>query len=168
MSSGKSGTNPGERSAVNGRSLMVSDLIIYFSKLASLNGEYRTGNRELSNGLQQLTKALKPHAGRTISDLAGQIRGLSLPGETAPSKANSTLAVSVESLSHEEVETMLNSDDCTKTQIIEIGTRRFGIPQSRLARANKKDALMSVAAALDHERSLEVIGREAARGGRMS
>ena len=59
---------------------------------------------------------------------------------------------------------MLNCDEYTKTQIIEIGTRRFRIPQSRLARASKKDALMSVAAALDHERSLEVIAREAGRG----
>ena len=43
----------------------------------------------------------------------------------------------------------------------------FAIPQSRLARANRKDALMLVAAAPDHERSLDLIWRETARGGRV-
>ena len=63
---------------------------------------------------------------------------------------------------------MLNNGSYTKTQIIEIGARRFGIPESKLARASKKNALTSVAAALDHERSLEVIARQAGRGDRMS
>ena len=63
---------------------------------------------------------------------------------------------------------MLNSENYTKTQIMEIGTRRFGISESKLARASKKDALTTVAAALDHERSLEVIARQAGRGDRMS
>ena len=33
---------------------------------------------------------------------------------------------------------MLNSVNYTKTQIVEIGTRRFGIPESKLARARRR------------------------------
>ena len=161
-------TRERDSSVAHDSSLTVDDLIKYLSRLASLNGEYRTGNQDLSDGLQELARALRPHAGRTVSDLADQMKEMSGRPEATASKRKATLPASLESLSREDIEKMLNSENCTKAQIMEIGTRCFGIPESRLARASKKDALTTVAAALDHERSLEVIARQAGRGDRMS
>jgi hypothetical protein len=161
-------TRERDSSVAHDSSLTVDDLIKYLSRLASLNGEYRTGNQDLSDGLQELARALRPHAGRTVSDFADQMKEMSRRPEATASKRKATLPASLESLSRDEIERMLNSENYTKTQIMEIGNRRFGIPESKLARASKKDALTTVAAALDHERSLEVIARQAGRGDRMS
>ena len=153
---------------VHEKPLLIEDLVRYLSQLASLNGEHRTGNRELSLGLRQLARALRPHADCTISEFVDQIKERTSRNleSTRPQKVS--LPPSLESVSQKEVEELLGNENYTKTQIIEIGIRRFGIPRSKLERSNKQDVLNSVYAALDHERSLDVISKEASRGVRVS
>lgn len=148
--------------------LLIEDLVRYLSQLASLNGECRTGNPELSKCLRQLTKALRPYSDRTISEFVDHIKGMSAR-RTASSRPNkATLPPSLESMSQQDIEKILGNENYTKTQIIEVGTRRFGIPRSRLERSNKQDVLNSIYAALNHEKSLDVITKEASRGVRIS
>ena len=104
-------TRRGDGSGVRDSSLMVDDLIEYLSRLARLNRGHRTGNQELSDGLQQLARALRPHAGRTISEFADQIRKMPGRSHATASKQKATLPPSIESLSQEEIETMLNCDE---------------------------------------------------------
>ena len=75
------------------------------------------------------------------------------------------LPPNLESLAQPDIEKILDDDRFTKSQIIEVGAERFGIPKSKLARSCKQDAVGSVRAALDHERSLELISAEARRSG---
>lgn len=156
------------RSNVHERPLVIDDLIQYLSQLASLNGDYRTGNQELSKSLRQLAKALLPYSDRTISEFVDHIKGM--PGRRqASSRLDKTaLPRSLESVSQQEIEEILGNDNYTKSQIIEVGIRRFGIPRSRLERSNKQDVLNLIYAALNHEKSLDVISKEASRGVRAS
>lgn len=148
--------------------LLIDDLVRYLSKLASLNGEYRTGNKELSNGLRQLTKALRPYAGRTILEFVDHIKEMSGRHQASSRTEKVSLPPSLESISQQELEEILDNESYTKTQIIEVGIRRFGIPRSRLESSNKQDVLNSIYAAMNHEKSLDVISKEASRGVRVS
>ena len=159
---------PSDRSGAHEQVLLIDDLIRYLGQLAHLNGIQRTGNSELSEGLKQLTIALRPHARRTIPELIELLRDESFRSKASSRRTRASLPASLESLSQQEVEGILSNENYTKSQIIEIGTRRFGIPQSKLLRSNKEDVLKSVHAALDHERSLDVISREASRAVRAS
>ena len=155
-------------SSLHEESLLIDDLVRYFSQLASMNGEYRTGNQELSVGLRQFAKALRPHADLTVSEFVDQIKKISNRNQASPKEQRATLPPDIESVSQQEIEDMLGSDRYTKTQMIEVGIRRFGIPRSKLERSNKKDVLNSIFAALNHEKSLDVISKEASRGARVS
>ena len=145
--------------------LSIDDLIRYLSRLADLNKEDRTGNPEWSDGLRQMARALRPHADLSIVEFADLVRGFSARPETSPRKEKVALPPNLDSLSQPDIEKVLDDDRFTKSQIIEVGTRRFGIPKSKLARSCKQDAVESVRAALDHEKSLELISAEARRGG---
>ena len=168
MSSGQSQSTQDRILDVQERPLLIDDLVRYLSQLASLNGEHRTGNRELSVGLRHLARALRPHADRTISEFVDHIKDKPSRNQVSLKQQKAILPPDLESASQREIEKILGNDDYTKKQIIEIGTRRFGIPRSKLERANKKDALNSVFAALNHEKSLDVISKEASRGVRVS
>ena len=145
--------------------LLIDDLIRYLSRLAALNKEDRTGNPELSDGLGQVARALRPHAALSIAEFADLVRGLSARPETSPRKEKVALPPNLESLAQPDVEEILDDDRFTKSRIIEVGAERFGIPKSKLARSCKQDAVESVRAALDHERSLDFIAAEAKRSG---
>ena len=168
MSESLSRKHSSDRSGVHDQVLLISDLIRYFTQLANLNGIHKTGNSELSEGLKQLTRALRPHARRTIPELIELLKDESVRLPASPRRVKATLPSSLESLSQQKIEEILSNDNYTKSQIIEIGTRRFGIPQSKLLRSNREEVLKSVRAALDHERSLDVISREASRAVRAS
>ena len=148
-------------------SLKVRDLIRYFAALASLNVDKSTGNRDLSQALQALSKALKPYADRSVSDLVATLGIDTLPPSRKVSKksARAIVVPDLETASYEEIERIISDGRITKTQLIEIGFERCGISKSRLLRINRADAIGAIRSALDHERSLGAITQEARRGG---
>lgn len=145
--------------------LLVDDLIRYLSRLAVLNKEGRTGNPELSDGLGQIAKALRPYADRSIAELADLVRSIPDRPRISSGREKASLPSNLESLSQVEIKKILDDDRFTKSQLIEMGERRFGIPRSRLMRLCKEDTVESIRAALDHERTLDFISAEAQRVG---
>lgn len=156
-----------KREEVQSGPLLVGDIVRYLSRLASLHKDARVGNFELSNGLRQLANALRPHAHQPIQGLVDIFRSVPLSNrrESSSRKTKATLPANIESLLTREIDKILSDEKYTKIQIIELGVRRLGIPHSKLARLSKRDALDSIRAALDHEKSLSVISQEARRGG---
>lgn len=155
--------NPGTRHPE--QLLLIGDLIRYLSRLAALNKGDRTGNPVLSDSLGQMASALRPHAGLSVAEFADLVRSISDRTGRSPRKERKALPPNLESLSWSEIEKILDDDEFTKSQIVEVGTARFGIPRSKLMRSSRQDALESIRAALDHEKSLEFISEEARRSG---
>ena len=149
--------------------LLVDDIVRYLSRLANLYSEAKTGNSELSDGLRQLVNALRPYSNRPVPDLADIIREATLRRfrETSPKKIKAILPSNLESLPPQEVEKILDDENYTKDQVINLGVKRFGISYAKLTRLGKKNVLESIRAALNHEKSLDVISKEAQRGGEM-
>ena len=74
-------------------------------------------------------------------------------------------AAALESLSHEEVAQILDDPGSAKQLIAELGFRRFGISRPKLERLSKQAARDSVRNALENEKFLAVISREARKSG---
>ena len=148
--------------------LLVSDVVQYLSRLARLHKEDKTGNLELSKGLISVAQALRPYARYPVLELTDAIKKRlpSARGVGAVSrKGTQILPSTLESIGQEDAERILDDAGYTKQQLAELGFRRFGISRSKLERLPKKDALNSIRAALEHEKSLDVISKEASKGG---
>ena len=153
--------------------LLVSDVARFLSGLAKLQDERKTGNPELGEGLRELARVLRPFADCPVLKLKEAIQNRSATYDNAPARPKkSRVAFSLEfdsqldTIGWSEVEGALNNSTSTKGQIVELGFRRFGISRSSLERLNKQDAMDAVRAALENEKSLDVISREAAKAGK--
>ena len=147
--------------------LLVADVVRYLSGLAKLHKEDKTGNAELSDGLRYVAQALRPYANCPVLELPDAIKWRTTPAvnsKSASNKPKSVLPPELESIGQEDVEKILSDQSYTKQEVAELGVRRFGISRSKLERLPKKDAQDSVRAALEHEKSLDVISREASKG----
>ena len=74
-------------------------------------------------------------------------------------------AAALESLSQEEVAQILDDPGSPKQLVAELGFRRFGMSRAKLERLSKQAARDSVRAALEHEKSLDAISRQARKSG---
>ena len=72
-----------------------------------------------------------------------------------------TLPSDLESLDQGGIEGILDNKDYTKSQLAELGSRRFGISQSSLMRTRKDEAIMVIRTALMNERTLDIIAKVA-------
>ena len=149
------------------KSLPVSQLIGYLSRAAQLHNDVSTGNVKLSSGLRQLSKALRPHAHRSIGELAELLaeRKSKSRRQITSKRIVATLPANLKSISHKEIESILCDENYNKNQLVELAVTRFGIPNAQLKRLKRGDVLESIRMAIDHERSLDVISQEARRGG---
>lgn len=80
-------------------------------------------------------------------------------------KPKRTLPTGLERLSYESVEEILDDDGYTKSQIAELGFRRFGIPKKFMLHSRKYEAVMSVRNAVMNERILDEISEQARKAG---
>ena len=149
--------------------ILVADISKYLLGLAKLHEGSKIGNTELSNGLRCLARALRPYRNCSMIELADAInekkRNVN-EATTLPTRPDLVLPDELGSIGHQELERILSDDGYTKQQIAEVGARRFGISRSKLQRLRKSEARDSVRAALDHEKSLDVISHEAICGGK--
>ena len=154
--------------------ILVGDVAQYLSGLAKLHRQNKTGNIGLSNGLQELSNALRPYAEYPVAELSNAIKiqnaSPSVP-KTASRKATAhrvrmALPTNLESVSQSDIEEILDNDHYTKQQIAELGFRRFGISNPMHPRLPKEAARRSVRSAMDNERTLDVISKMARKAGK--
>lgn len=167
MSHNKTNLKDGSHNDNEESTILIEDLVRYLSRLSTLTKDPLLGNIDLSKGLKKLSNALKPHSKMPILDIGNlvinEIATAQLKGATQRHKVE--LPESLDSISNEDVDKILNENKFTKDQLVELGNRRFGIPKSKLMHLTKKFVIESIQAAFDHEKSLGVISQEARRGG---
>lgn len=146
--------------------LLIGDLVKHLARLAAVEQNERTGNPSLSNGLTLLVNCLKRHRSRPVSDLA-ELRLERYDGSRNRQARKPALELPdrLDSLDCDQVIAILENERYQKKQLIELGERRLGIPRSSLSRLKRTDAIASIRAALDNERSLDAIGRHARLAG---
>lgn len=157
------------RKAASGqqRDLSAEDFARVLSRVASLFEVSPPTDSELVRCLRAMSGALntwgKQPAGEAIECLrkSGEAKQVT---ETR-SRNLIELPENLAALSANETDRILRDDAYTKEQLVELGFVRFGIARARLSRGGKDKVIEAVRSALEHEKSLEVIEREATRGG---
>ena len=150
--------------------MLVGDAVRFLSSLSKLYEEDKIGNPALSKGLKDLSRALRPYSEQPVSELADIIRSKATTRSNPKAVEESEVALflpELESMSQEGVESTLAEERITKNFLVELGFQRFGISRSKLERLSKRDARASVRSALEHEKSLDAISREAQRSGKL-
>ena len=145
--------------------LLIGDLVKHLGRWAAVELDERTGNPSLSEGLNLLADCLKPYKSLPVHDLAMCSLQLSVSQVQDVPKPRVNLPENLESLDWEEVNAILANEQFQKKQLVELGERRLGISSSKLSRLKRADAIESIRAALDHERSLEAIATQARLAG---
>ena len=143
------------------RGLLIGDLARHLAQLAALERDERTGNPSLSKGLSLLVNCLRRHQSRPVSDLAELRLEQRGPHIREARKPRLELPDQLDTLNWDQVVAILDNEGYHKKQLIELGEKRLGIPPSRLSRLKRADAIASIRAALDNERTLAAIGRHA-------
>ena len=149
--------------------VLVVDVVQYLSGLAKLHEAERTGNIGLSTALRHLADTLRPYADAPMSAVTAGVKQTTHKdsAKRSASLPKAILPDDLESLGQDEIERILDDGNYTKEQIAEMAVQRFGISRSKLVRLRKTEARESVRAALEHEKSLDVISREARSGGKI-
>lgn len=152
--------------------LLVSDIAKYLTGLAKLQDNAQTGNPALSAGLRAIAQALRPFAHCPAADLPEAIKqknapaiGSKIVAAVIRAEIPPETTAALESLSQEEVVQILDDPGSAKPLVAELGFRRFGISRAKLERLSKQAARDAVHAALEHEKSLDTISREARKSG---
>lgn len=144
-----------------GQELLIGDLAKHLNKWAVIEQDERTGNPSLGEGLTLLAACLKRHRSSPVGELAQLQLGRSEHRVSPNRKFEIELPNELDSLGWEEIGAILDNEHFRKIQLVELGFQRLGIPRSKLSRLSRADAITSLRAALDHERSLVAVERHA-------
>lgn len=147
------------------QALLIGDLASHIERWAAVVRNEKTGNSSFSKGLKLLAGCLKPHKSRPVSDLAKLQLEQCSSRRRESRKPPLELPGQLDSLNWDEIIEILDNELYQKKQLIELGQRRLGIPPSRLSRLKRTDAIASIRAAMDNERSLSAIEHHASLAG---
>lgn len=139
--------------------LPPKDLARFLKRLSSLYHDPKSGNIALSAALAKLSTALLEGSHLTLAELFGENELRSKSGKTFDSDE-------LKSLNIETIMQKLTNRSLSKTELIEIGAERFNIPRSGLKRMNVVEISDRILSAARHEESLNIISKEAQRGGK--
>jgi len=146
-------------------SVRVADVAKFLSRCATLHENAKTGNLIFADELRRFAKSLGPCARLTMDEFSNLLKTSGKRGKTSAQHRVAVLPDNLQALKSREIEEILRNPDYTKAQLAELGERRFGISRAQLARSSRADAEERIAAAIEHERSLNIIAQEAHRVG---
>lgn len=146
----------------------VADVAKYLLRTADLHKDAKSGNPAFGDELRRFAKSLGPCAKLSLDEFADTVKTRAVGKRRATSpKAQPTveLPANLESLPLNDVEKIVNNRDYIKTQLVELGVKRFGISRSELLRRGRDSVSNSIRVALENERTLNIIAQEARRVG---
>ena len=147
------------RDEEQGRELSVSEVARFLKRLSTFYRDSKIGNPALSEALAELASVLSRRRDLRFSEAVADLN-------VSPRQMPSLDLSRLKGLELEEVKKMLSDEEMRKADLIELGAERFAISRSRMARLNTEQVLDAVRSAVGHEESLNIISREAQRGGK--
>lgn len=146
------------RNQSQSRPLSAFEVARFLKRLSSFYRDPKTGNLALSEALAELAAALSRRPDLSVTGAAAAI-------DASPEEIGSSSLGRLKNLTIKEVKRLLSETAISKSKLIDLGAERFAIPRAGLKRINRDQVLDTVLAAVQHEESLDIISREAQRGG---
>lgn len=140
------------------RSLTAPELGRYLKRLATIQRDQQTGNRQLSEALLEVSSFLISSNAKTVSQAVISLQKSEAILPDAPKILD-------ENASLDEISSLLARKEVTRSDLVKLGGKRFGIPESKLKSLSRDAIIKSVRSALEHEQSIEILSDEAKKGG---
>lgn len=135
------------------RPITSADVARYLKGLATLHQNPRLGSPAMAAALIEISEVLAKERFKKADDvLETHLQQEHFEFETE---------VDFSVLSLDQVTDILARKDMSKSELVIIGTDRFGIPKSRLERSTRDDVIDVISAAVAHEKSLSILSQEA-------
>lgn len=145
---------------VGNKRIVAADVGRYLKQLAALNRDSITGNPALSAALLEVSQVLMQ--GKSVP--AGDV----LEKHMTQSNFEFEEDIDFDSLTLEKAREIIARSDLRKSDLVIVGTERFGIAKSRLDRMPREEIIKTILSAIQHEESLMIISKEARRHSRSS
>ena len=137
-----------------------ADVGRYLKNLAVIHRDPLTGNVAMSDALQEIAAIL------IAAKAAPAVK--TLDEFTAQRNFNFEEELDLQSLPLEKVREILSRPELTQSNLVDVGTERFGIAKSRMVRVPRDEIIKMISSAIQHEESLAIISEEAQRQTRTS
>jgi hypothetical protein len=123
-------------------------------------------NTSLGDALVKLSEALRKHRYESLNEFWDSFGVRRYPAvRNKAAKMSILLNVDVASLDLMKVKELVRHKEMSKSDLVELGTKRFGIPEGSLKRLRKDAAIETIEAAIRNSEVLDVISEEARREG---
>lgn len=146
------------RSARNDDELSKTDVSRFLRQLSKFYSNPKFGNVPLANGLKTAADLLEEYAQEEANR---QNQSSQTVAKVGPDEVRKEF----DQLTLDQVRSILQRGDLNKSELMELGSNRFAISRSRMKKLNINDALEVIRSAIEHEDSLDIISKEAERGG---
>lgn len=148
--------------------LSVAHVVKYLSTLAKLHENLGAVSANFSTALKEIADRLRPYSQSPLSELPNVFDNNLQIGRKSSRIAKKTsfnLPENLKSLKLDDIESIINNPNLTKIQLVALGISRLGIAKSKLDRLSRVEIIESINAAINHERSLNIISDQAKRTG---
>jgi len=146
---------------ISSKKLSIEELISLLRQLSKMLELANSQNPELSNAVGKLANILSRYKDKSIDDV---LDSLTIAKRTQSVKRLSKARISeseAKSLTLEEIERLLQSEEVGKSDLITIAVLRFGMSKAELMKTKKTSIIDEIRTAISNLRTIEIIGKQA-------
>lgn len=139
----------------------IEELISLLRHLSKMLELANSQNSELSNAVGKLANVLSRYKDKSIDDV---LDGLTLAKRIKSVKSISKARITeseAKSLSSEQIERLLESEEFGKSDLITIAVSRFGMSKADLMKTRKAYIIEGIKTAITNLRTIDIIGKQA-------
>lgn len=139
----------------------IEELVSLLRHLSKMLESANSQNPKLSNAVVKLANVLSRYKDKSIDDV---LDGLTLAKRIKSVKPISKARITeseATSLSLEQIERLLESEDLGKSDLITIAASRFGMSKADLMKTRKTYIIEEIKTAITNLRTLDIIGKQA-------
>jgi len=139
----------------------IEELISLLRQLSKMLEVANSQNPELSNAVGKLANILSRYKDKSIDDV---LDSLTIAKRTRTVKRLPKVKISeseAKSLTLEQIERLLESEEIGKSDLIAIAVLRFGMSKAELTKTKKTSIVDEIKTAISNLRTIEIIGKQA-------
>jgi len=146
---------------ISGNKPSIEELVSLLRQLSKMLEVANSQNTELSNAVGKLANILSRYKDKPIDDVLGS---LTIAKRTRTVKRSPKVKISeseAKSLTLEQIERLLESEEIGKSDLITIAVLRFGMSKAELMKTKKTSIVDEIETAISNLRTIEIIGKQA-------
>jgi hypothetical protein len=141
----------------------VKDLVTVLRELSNILALANSRNPELSISINKLANVISRYKDKPLDDV---ISSLTLGRRVSSTKTNVkprkiVTESEAKSLTLEQIEKLLTSEDLSKADLTIIASVRFGISKAEVKKTKREIIIEEIKTAISNQRTIEIIGNEA-------